>query len=884
MQTAVTLERWRLPAARSLHIIPPFTPVLLHTGNVYSNAFTIWAPRRLEFLTIPPQDIYGQSWLEQLVLHEYRHIAQISKVNQGFTKTLSYIFGQQAAPAIIGLFVPPWYMEGDAVAVETALTHTGRGRVADFAMPLKAQLIEKGAYHYTKATLGSYKDFTPNHYIVGYHIVATARSEYGVDIWNSALNRTGRKPYTLNPFSKGIKLISGTNKKGLYNKSMMQLDSLWEEPQVITNYNPIIIKKQSVYSNYTHPFKVKRGIIALKQSLRDIHRFVLIDSLGNEKQLHTPGYLFDDEVAFNGKWISWVERRPHARWDLQAYSTIVLFDPDTEEEIKIKTKSRLFAPVVSPDHSTIVTSEVTEAGNNYLTFLDLAGKINLQVPSINNMYISSPSWSSDNNEVVVVFTGDTGKQLAIYNLTDSIFNIITPVISDEISDPQHLGDRIIFNMDVEEKNEICSIVPGTNEVMVLSNSSYGTKHPYTGGFAGNSTILSYYTSDGYRIAEMQLAQERKLSITFNNNNWWPLATDLGIQENALAETTLPDESMTISNYSKAGNLFNFHSWAPLYIKVDDQEVSPGVSIMSQNLLSTLFFTAGYDYNLEEEAGKWRAGLSWRGWFPEINTSVAYGGRSSSGIFNDTVYTNEWNEASWDVSVGQELGTYSGQYSYGSYFEIRHQLVNRMRIKTTHRDFGDGVMGFMGYRAYGYILRKQAYRDLAPSKGITLNIRHRNSVYGIYRPGDITSIQFRIYMPALAKNHSLQLLTAWQQINQSDEGYRFPSDVGLPAGYNQRAPAKLLRLRPSYSLPIAYPDFNVGTAFYLKRLKGTAFYDHAFSLTKSQQQWASVGADVVADFHLLSLPAPVSGGIRAAYLTDADKFHFSLIFSFDLTEY
>ncbi len=884
IQTAVMLEQWRIPASRSLRVIPPYTPVVLHTGNVYSNAFTIWAPRRLEFLTIPPQDIYGQSWLEQLVLHEYRHIAQISKVNQGFTKTLSYIFGQQAAPAIIGLFVPPWFMEGDAVAVETGLTHTGRGRVADFAMPLKAQLKEKGAYHYTKATLGSYKDFTPNHYILGYHIVATARSEYGIDIWNSALNRTGRKPYTLNPFSKGIKLIAGTNKKGLYNKSMMHLDSLWDEPQVIRNFNPLTITEQSVYTNYTHPFKFMGGIIALKQSLKDIHRFVFIDSIGNEELIYTPGFLFNDEVAFNGKWISWTERRPHVRWDLQAYSTLVLLDPASDEVIKIKTRSRLFAPTVSPDNSSIVTSEVTEAGTNYLTFLNLSGNITLQVPSINNMFISSPSWSPDNNEVVCILTGDNGKQLAIYSIADSTIKTITPVISDEIADPQHLGDRIIFNMDVEEKNEICSFIPGIKEIMVLTNSMFGTKHPYIGKSNGNILLLSYYTSDGYRIVEMQSAQQTQRSITWNNNNRWPLATALGIQENALAETTLPDESMTITDYSKTGNLFNFHSWAPVYVKVDDQEVSPGVSIMSQNLLSTLFLTAGYDYNLEEEAGKWRAELSWRGWFPEINTAFSYGGRSSSGILNDTVYNNEWNEASWDLSIGQWLSTYSGQYSYGAYFEVRHQLINRIRINTTHHAFGDGIIGAFDYRAYGYILSKQAYRDLAPPLGLTVNIHYKNSPYGDYQPGDLSSVQTRIYLPGLIKNHSFQLFAALQQLNPTEEGYRFSADIGLPAGYNQRIPNKMLRLRPSYSLPIAYPDFNVGTAFYLKRIRGTAFYDHAFDLNTNNKAWSSIGADLLADFHLLSLPAPLSAGFRSAYLTETGNMHFSLIFSFDLSEY
>ena len=135
----------------------PRIPVLIHTASSYSNGLTVWAPKRIELYPCPPQSIYPEEWLEQLAIHEYRHAVQISKMNRGFTKALYYVFGEQGTAAMLGLFIPPWFLEGDATATETALSYKGRGRLNSFASPLRAQLLEKRINSYDKAILGSYK-------------------------------------------------------------------------------------------------------------------------------------------------------------------------------------------------------------------------------------------------------------------------------------------------------------------------------------------------------------------------------------------------------------------------------------------------------------------------------------------------------------------------------------------------------------------------------------------------------------------------------------------------------------------------------------------------------------------------------------------------------
>jgi len=148
--------------SKTLNCYPKKVPVILHNQTSISNALTIWAPKRMEFFTTPPQDIYPQDWLEQLVLHEYRHVIQTEKMNQGITKMFSWLFGEQAPGAVVGM-LPRWFLEGDAIVLETALSNSGRGRLPSFEMELRALTLERDKiYNYDKALLGSYKDYIPN--------------------------------------------------------------------------------------------------------------------------------------------------------------------------------------------------------------------------------------------------------------------------------------------------------------------------------------------------------------------------------------------------------------------------------------------------------------------------------------------------------------------------------------------------------------------------------------------------------------------------------------------------------------------------------------------------------------------------------------------------
>jgi hypothetical protein len=142
------------PGSRSIYGSTPRTPVIIHNRTTFPSSVTYIAPRRMEFFTNPPQDIYPQDWVDQLIIHEFRHAVLYSAINCGFTKGLYYVLGEQGVFAVFGLFLPMWLIEGDPTVTETALHYTGRGRTPTFEMRLRAQLVQKGIYSYEKANYG----------------------------------------------------------------------------------------------------------------------------------------------------------------------------------------------------------------------------------------------------------------------------------------------------------------------------------------------------------------------------------------------------------------------------------------------------------------------------------------------------------------------------------------------------------------------------------------------------------------------------------------------------------------------------------------------------------------------------------------------------------
>lgn len=85
-RTAQRIESLYEPASASLEKKPRRISLLIQNQTTNSNGFVTLFPRRSEFFAIPPQDpgLLGTfNWLDQLAVHEYRHVVQTTKRCRG---------------------------------------------------------------------------------------------------------------------------------------------------------------------------------------------------------------------------------------------------------------------------------------------------------------------------------------------------------------------------------------------------------------------------------------------------------------------------------------------------------------------------------------------------------------------------------------------------------------------------------------------------------------------------------------------------------------------------------------------------------------------------------------------------------------------------------
>ena len=262
---------------------PPLKiPFVLHTENFQSNGLVMWMPKRIEFLTTPSVDSYSMPWVKQLVAHEYRHAVQYNNLNRGLIRILSYLIGQQGSTVGL-LFMPLWALEGDAVMNETEMSSYGRGRQPRFTIEYRALGYEVlRRRNCDKWFCGSFRDFVPDHYQMGYQMVAYGYDRYGDGIWDKTLRYGVRNAYMLT-FSTSVALrkFYGTGEGILFRDAFADLNRFWDSlPKVTDSGRTLTSLPEKNYTTYTHPVSLnersplyvplKRTSAALRGSLRSI--------------------------------------------------------------------------------------------------------------------------------------------------------------------------------------------------------------------------------------------------------------------------------------------------------------------------------------------------------------------------------------------------------------------------------------------------------------------------------------------------------------------------------------------------------------------------------------------------------------------------------------
>jgi hypothetical protein len=894
------LEYYYQPNSAYLDHKPAQIPVILHNHSVRSNGFVAWAPKRMELVTTPSSYGYPQDYLEQLALHEFRHVVQVDKLRQGFTKGLSYITGEMGMGAVAGM-LPFWYLEGDAVDAETRLSHFGRGRLPSFEMEIKAILAEvPGLYSYEKATMGSFRDYIPDHYQYGYQMVAHARNRYQQGFWGKMVDHTARHPYTIYPFYFGLKKYEGSSKVELYRETFETLRSHWASRnslRILTASKQLNQRNSKHYTGYRFPRYVSDSLVfAEKSGIDQINEFVLMDREGNEKRIHRPGFYDPANISVGSGKVVWTEIISDVRWERRNFSIIKVFDMETGTEKMLTSNSRYFAPDLSPDATRVVATETDLQNQYFLVVINVKnGEVLHRIPSPGNKYLQYPVWAADQQGIYMTALLADGKKIMYYDLEGSAWKSLFDAGFKDIVELCAGKDYLLFRGTFSGIDNIYALDLETYECERVTSSSFGAFMPDLSP-NGDRLIYSDYTSQGFNVVE----------TAFDPGRFMPLdeVRDDGEQLNlSTAEEALkvPEPSQQIQEnfesrpYPKFTNLFNFHSWAPLYVDIDDPSieeipVSPGVMVFSQNRLSTATTILGYEYRDRDHF--FHAAFTYSGWYPVFKLSYDFGGTPfvsspPNGVEQPSTVSTDM---SLDLEVSLPLNLTTSRWVTGTRPSVESRYSRAYFYYDAQKAYKSG-MNFLDYRLYAYNYLKKAYRDILPRAGQVFDVRYVNTPFENEQLGSTIAGTAVFYFPGILRHQTLKILGALQK--QKPGNYLMGNLINLPRGVVNHTAVGIRKISFDYVFPLFYPDWNIWRAAYFKRFRGAVFYDYARGQEvyipheedgPVDRDYQSLGLELTTDVHLAQFLFPMNIGGRVIYLPETRDTRAEFIFSIDLNRF
>jgi len=876
-------------------------PVIIHNCTTQSNGYVAWAPKRMEIYPTPEQNSIPLDNNTQLALHELTHVFQMETLNKGFSGVMSVLVGQQF-PGVVSALVPLWFMEGDAVYNESVFSASGRGRSAAFQKYLKAISIEKGKmYKYDKLLNGSYRHFVPDHYQSGYQMVAWSRLKYDSQLWNKALLFTANAPLLADPLTLSLWHNTRKVERTLAKETFDTLAKIWNDEKAINkplNYNILNPSKAKKYINYYSPVKIADNTYAaIRTSLSDPPVFVLINtSDSTEKVIQSPGNLYPFVISCGRKTLVWVETQTDPRWDNRNYSVIKLMDTRDRVIKQLSWKSRYMSAAISPDAKMIAATENTIENRNNLVLLSAGtGRVIKTIPVPENAYLQKPQWSDDGSKICMITLTGNGEGIISFRPADWSWQ---KLINESPTDYQSAVIRhdSLFFVSSASGTENIYVLPPDKKIRIITNSSFGATDPLP---VGNRIIFTDYSSSGNNLCYTEINRlndddlTERLETAFIIDRIKPQGSK--IDEPLLSGTYVP------VRYKKWQHLLGFHSWMPFYadieeIKADPTAVRPGFTLFSQNQLSTLTTSTGYEYY--DGLHKVHSTVKWEGWYPVYEGRINYGDRPA--IFKQDNNTADPAEVDPGINFTNTLSL-PLHFSTGKFHQFLQPSFsslyqnNYIHIKEESRyDYGQTQLTG---RIYFYNSRNSSMRDIYPRLAQVVDLNF--SIYPWDKDfyGSVTSLQTSFFFPGIFANNVLRL--RYENEFLTTAKFLMPNRIHFPRGYKNIISEEISFISCDYKAPLIYPDFNIASLLYLKRIRAGIFYDFARGrnnyylqrtssgglavdyVHKYGESFSSWGGEILADFHVLRIPYMISAGVQASWSKDFQSPFIETIFSIDI---
>ncbi|TCJ13782.1 hypothetical protein EPD60_11855 [Flaviaesturariibacter flavus] len=831
-------------------------PIVLHNNTTLANGYVSLAPFRSEYYLVPGSNIFefgNLPWNEQLAVHEYRHVQQYNRFNRGLSLVAGTLLGQEGRSLFNALSVPDWYFEGDAVYAETVFSPQGRGRQPWFFNNFESIWKEGRNYSWAKLRNGSYRDQVPNHYPLGYLLVNYGREKYGAGFWTKVTNDAASFKGLFYPFQRAVLRYSGQRFKDF-------------RKEALESYGHQVSRKRDeqatreVVTHYEFPSRIAEDtLLYLKYGFQHIPGFYERVG-GKERRIALRSISTEDWLSYRNGTVAYTATSTHPRWSLVDYSDIVLLNTATGKEERITRHQKYFTPALSPDGSRIVAVQINDSLQASLQLLDRSGKVLQSRRTPAGALFVHPQFYDAGTVVVGIRHPGARMSLALYDIATQSFSQLLPPTSSTIGYFYPAGGKVYFTSSLNGTDDLYELDVETKATFRLTTGGVGH---YFASVGAGKLQWSDFTGNGFRIQEQPLSQLQRIEVPVGQ--WGLSQPPFPVAGADSVESVLDGERrvFAVQPYKGGSGLINVHSWRPYY---EDPEFT--FSIFSDNVLNTFSNELFYRYNINESAHSVGFNTSYGGLFTVLSAGVEH-------TFNRTVTrrlqssTRVENYSATDVHVGYYVPLNFTRGKTYRYLRFGTDLVFNWTspVGATKGIVPASSSAYLSHLVAWTQVLPRAHQQLFTRLGYSLvgNLRHRLDGNGYLALGTGT-----LYLPGVARTHSLQLQGSIQQVDTLNRIFsnRFANSRGYEDYFNSR----MWRLSANYHLPLLYPEIGAANIVYLSRIRGNGFFDLSRFYSNNKQNSVdlkTIGAEVYFDTKWWN-QYPVSVGLRYSYLLDAAK--------------
>ena len=845
--------------------------IILQNQLTISNAYVRLAPLMSELYMTPDQDNFSNGslrWDDNLIIHENRHMQQFSNFNQGFTKVFSAFLGQEGQLLANGMTVPDYFFEGDAVWQETLVSKQGRGRMPSFYNGFKSLWVAHKNYSWMKLRNGSYKDFVPDHYALGYQLTAYGYEKYGEDFWKKVTDDAVRFRGVFYPFNRAIERYSGKSYTQLRNDAMQyfKAKALPAQSNTATAFSYLTKEEKNNVVDYRFVNYISDdSILVTKKSYNEIPAFCII-SKGKETKIRVRDLGIDDFYSYKNGKVVYAGYQADARWANRDYSVIKVLDIYTGLQKQITHQSKYFSPDINENGTEILAVNVNPDGTNNLVRINAqTGKLIAVTPNKRNYFFTQTKYVNSHSAVSAARNPEGNMLLITIELTTGAIENLTPFSFNVVGYPMVKGDTVYFNAMHEYADKIFAVNIKDKKIFRITDNNNGVYAPAVN--SKGELLVSAFTSAGYRLASVNLKKYDwrefgGFDLMLNNTKYF---TDSSLKfTGAGALTSLKNTELKtpVTKYRKSFRIINFHSWRPV---VDDPEY--GYSFYSDDILSSLKSAVTYTYNRADKSHTLGLNAIYAGWFPVLNAGV-------EESFNRTVDTAfaksvSYNAATVKAGISVPLRFIGGRtnkfLNFGGGYNVEQYYYKGVGKNVFNNKAINYMNAFLSFSNVG----RQARQHVNPRWAQSLSVDYRDAFNFSNSHKFVGHASF--YFPGIARTHSLVINTAYQTRDTLPD--LFIKNFAYSRGYEALSTRRMYKLAVNYQLPIVYPDWGFANLLYFQRIRANGFFDYTnvkarVNTVLTNIKNRSTGAEIYFDMKMWNA-YPVNFGIRFTHLLDKD---------------